>query len=215
MAQLDSLLASLDPKRKDAPFTSLELEGLEVPKADDKSPTERLSGSFAAWPRQPETACEDFALRPKQKSVTLVFKFGQFGMDWVHDGVFHRDGKPRWARITPDLEFALGVFCYETALFDAARKHFEAVMQDGKYGEAARLLRDAAEREGALLAEYRGYLVARQEERPSAELELMQRGLRGLADRHPGALLLLDILPADRPCPMDFHEQPAVPPPPK
>jgi len=208
-----ALLATLDRRQENA-FSTLDVE-LDLPPGPEREEGEKVPGAFFAWPKEAEGPYEDFAFRRRFRTSTEVYRFGDFPMDWVYAQVFLVERRPRWSDVTPELEFALGVFCHETCQYEAARRHFDALLDHATYGPAARALAESCDREGRLLAAYVEYLRARAEVRPSAELQRLRGELARLAERHPDALLLMDILPADEPYKGTVPPAAPVPPPPE
>ena len=181
------LEASFD-KQRPSPFATLEIEVL-APAVGD-TPLRPVSGSL----ERPRTEAR-LEVTIKEKSARQsVWNLGALPMDSVHDGAFHHQGKPRWKEVDSDLRFALGIFCFETCQFDAARKHFSALVGDAKHGATANAWIDAANDEGLLLQEYTSLLKAKDEGLKAGDLQQRKAELSRLADKHPKTLLIVDIL---------------------
>ncbi|MCZ6574576.1 MAG: hypothetical protein O7C98_15570, partial [Planctomycetota bacterium] len=123
-----------------------------------------------------------------------VRHLGEFPMDWVYDNVFHHEGKPRWARLTPDLQFALGAVAFEIFQYRAARDHFQALAKDATYGEVATKLAERARLEDRAFTEYERLCKMVESEPDSTKLKALEAELGTFGRRHPGVAFLLQVL---------------------
>jgi len=124
------------------PFTTL---SIEMPKAGNKTYTDRLA--------RPPADIFKFAIGKKFKGQKEI-KFGRLPMDWVYHAVFFNRSTLRWKERVPVLDFALGIFCMETMQYKLAIPHFEKLVDDPRYGAAAKTLLARARAEGKALDAY-------------------------------------------------------------
>jgi len=150
------------------------------------------------------THADMFRFRRPAKNPTDQ-RLGNFGLDWVYQDAFMDKGEARWKALTPAIEFALGVFCFESFQFKASLRHFEKLLADKTYGPAAKSLLERAKKEDAALSEYIKYceFLSNVGKQPG-KIPALQARLKAFETRFAGTSFLLDVLPLRQPVRDDF-----------
>ncbi|HEX5136730.1 MAG TPA: hypothetical protein VFY93_07145, partial [Planctomycetota bacterium] len=161
----------------------------------------------------------------KQHSRQYVFEYGQFPMDWVYNSVFLHLNEPRWQQMTPEIQFALGAFCFETMQYADAAHCFDEVLKSGNgaLATAARSLKGRAEREAKARAAYEAILKEFAAATTAAEVEALKKKVDSYRGEYEGTIFYIDVMdPANKDDLMktefysaDYPEVPPAPPPPE
>lgn len=161
----------------------------------------------------------------KPRNKQTVFPLGDFPMDWVYNSVFLHLNEPRWVEVTPEIQFALGAFCFETMQYKDAVRHFEEVLRTGdeRLAAAARSLRTRAELEAKARADYEALLREYDAATASSAMDAIKEKVNAFRAQHEGTLFYLDVMDPTNPgdaLKIEFHradypEVPQAPPPPE
>ena len=196
-------LAATLADRSNGPLSDLDFD---LPKPGGETMRVRLEAP-------PESPWE-FAFYPKYKAEGQR-SFGSMPMDWVYREIFKvgdDGGALRWRTPDPQLQFALGAFCYETMQFAAAREHFAALVGDEDFGTVARALAARAETEQAAYDDYIEIVRGIEAATKSAELETLRQQIDGYRQKHEGTRVWIEVMPrGNDDVAKDFVDDPPLP----
>ncbi len=166
-----------------------------------------------------------FSLTKPARDRQSVFSYGEFPMDWVYNSVFLHLNDPRWTQMTPEIQFALGAFCFETMQYKDAALRFDEVLKtgDARLAAAAKSLKARAELEAKARAAYEALLREYDAATTSAAMEELKKKADAFRADHEGTIFFLDVMDPSNPADAlkteffraDFPEVPQAPPPPE
>jgi len=158
----------------------------------------------------------------KYYSGESAFAYDRFPMDWIYNSLFLYRNEPRWKEVTPEIEFALGAFCFESMQYGGAVRHFEAVLKidneavQKKYGPAARMLLERAAREDEARREWEA-ICREAETAPTVDaLMALSKRVQEFPQKYEGTMFYLDVMDRRDEPQKDFYsaDYPEIPSPP-
>jgi tRNA A-37 threonylcarbamoyl transferase component Bud32 len=208
------LLLTTDSAAAQAPLKSLDIDLIPFPDGDTLKDT-KLTG------KDTKDRFEFGTERSHDRQS--VFRYEKFPMDWVYNSVFLRMNEPRWAQMTPEMQFGLAAFCFETMQYKEAARWFDEVLKNGPgpYEAAARSLKERALREAQVLAAYESLIKEYGAATASTALEQLKTKVAAFCKDAEGTIFFLDVMdPTTDELKTDFFkadypEVPQAPPPPE
>jgi hypothetical protein len=186
-------------KRDDQPFRTLDLE-LPIPGTDRTLDTELDK------PKEGHTGV--FTTKKSLKGQD-EFRFANQPMDWIHNALFYRGPNPRWKEVKPYVRFALGAFCFETMQYAKAKEHFDKILDDPKYGAAAKALSKRAQQEADAEKEWLEICRASVAPTSTEEVKALQKRVEDFRAKFEGTIFYLDAMSPETTLARDFGGDPA------